>query len=458
MLILAQLRAAAAIIALTHGTVLDVRTGELQPRYTIVIEGNRITAVGPDAQVRVPRGAKVVDCRDKYIIPGLTDSHVHLFLDDWIGGPVDTAAYMGWVIAGGVTSIREMSADGYRHVPLRDAIARGELLGPRMTLSAGPLPNKPDAWAALLERTGMPDRAAAIGSIRKLGVDGLKLMHNGPRDEMIAAVREAREAGVPVYGHTVSIRPPQGAFNGDIDNFTMELVQAGLTGVVHSIGTVRPPGRDDRPTPTLARDTPEGRRAWQRFNMTAWEAVRDGSIQALIDTMVARHVWYEPTLLNTYYWNHRGEYDRAALSSHHRWTLDVRPGTTPSAPSSAALAIEAAAGRFVRRFHEAGGLVLAGTDDIPFAPYGISEELRLLVKAGLSPLAAIQAATINASQAIGWKDVGAIEAGKLADLLVLDADPTRDILNVRKVRAVVLDGRLIDRTQLNAFLARVGQR
>lgn len=443
-------------LALAHGTVVDVRTGALHPRFTVIVEGTRITAVGPDSRVRVPTGARIVDCRGKYLIPGLTDTHVHLFADDWVGGAVDTAAYLGWIVAGGVTAVREMSADGYKHVLLRDAIAEGRLIGPRMYLSAGPLPSTDNPWAAVLERTGARDLRAAIGNIRQLGVDGLKLMHNGLRDEMITAVREARAAGVPVYGHTVSIRPDT-RLSGDIDNFIMELVQAGLNGVVHSTGTIRPPGRDDRTPPAVSRDTPEGRRAWARHNMSAWEAVRDGAVQALIDTMVARHVWYEPTRLVTYYWNHLGEYDRRALSAHHRWTQDVRLGATPSAPTSSALAVEAAEARFIRRFHEAGGIVLAGTDEIPFAPYGVSEELRLLVLAGLSPRAALQAGTLNAAQAFGRADLGAVEAGKLADLVVLDADPLMDIRNVRQIRAVVLNGRLIDRRELDGWLARVAR-
>ena len=148
-------------------------------------------------------------------------------------------------------------------------------------------------------------------------------------------------------------------------------------------------------------------------------------------------------------------HDRAALSPYHRWTQDVKAGTMPAAPSALSLGIEAAEARFIRRFHDAGGVIVAGTDDIPFAPYGVSEELRLLVLAGLSPLAAIQASTINAAQVLGWSDAGAIEAGKVADLVVLDADPLQDILNVRKIRAVVLEGRLIDRRALDEFLARV---
>ena len=102
-------------------------------------------------------------------------------------------------------------------------------------------------------------------------------------------------------------------------------------------------------------------------------------------------------------------------------------------------------------------MVLAGTDEVPFPPFGVSEEMRRLVDAGLPPLAALQAATINPARAMGWDDrLGSIEVGKLADLVLLDDNPLGDITSVRKIHAVVADGRLLDRATLDDFLRRVG--
>ena len=124
---------------------------------------------------------------------------------------------------------------------------------------------------------------------------------------------------------------------------------------------------------------------------------------------------------------------------------------------TAELEYEAAEARFIKRFYEAGGMVLAGTDEAPFPPFGVTEEMRLLVDAGLTPLAALQAATINAARAMHWEDrLGSVEVGKLADIVLLDANPLEDITNVRKIHAVVADGRFLDRTTLDAFLSRVG--
>ena len=101
--------------------------------------------------------------------------------------------------------------------------------------------------------------------------------------------------------------------------------------------------------------------------------------------------------------------------------------------------------------------MIAGTDEVPFPPYGVTEEMRLLVEAGLPPLAALQAATINATAAMGWDSrLGSIEVGKLADMVVLDANPLDDITNVRRIHAVVIDGRMLDRASLDELLQRAG--
>jgi imidazolonepropionase-like amidohydrolase len=108
---------------------------------------------------------------------------------------------------------------------------------------------------------------------------------------------------------------------------------------------------------------------------------------------------------------------------------------------------------FVKRFHEAGGLVVAGTDNHPAPGFGIHDEMRLLVEAGLPPLAALQAATLNAARVLGWLDrLGTIAPGKLADLALLDANPLEDIRNTRAIHAVILNGRVMERAELDALL------
>jgi imidazolonepropionase-like amidohydrolase len=442
-------------IALTNATVVDVRTGEQRSPVTLVIAGNRIAAVGPVSTVPIPATSRVVDATGKFLIPGLVDTHVHLF-SEWDNPPVDTASYFGWILAGGVTTIREMSVgDGSKAAALRAASDAGQLLAPRIYVSAGPNGRRPDPWAELFERSGSRDIATVLRQFPSLGIDGLKLNQNAPRDTTLALIATARAAGVPVYGHSVFIGPER-PFPA-IDNFTFDLVRAGLNGVVHSLGTFKPKGVDPGPAPTLPRTTADGRRAWSLYFFTAWQRASERDIQMLIDTMVARGVWYEPTRLNSYYWEHQDQYDVGALSPLHPWRTRDQSRPTDAELRDAVLKSEAAEARFITRFYEAGGIILAGTDEVPFPPFGVAEEMRLLVAAGLPPLAALQAATINAARAMGYDDrVGTLEVGKLADIVLLDADPLKDITNVHKIRAVVHDGRLLDRATLDEFLRRVG--
>jgi len=112
---------------------------------------------------------------------------------------------------------------------------------------------------------------------------------------------------------------------------------------------------------------------------------------------------------------------------------------------------------FVRRFRAAGGLITAGTDCMPSCGYGIADELRLLVEAGLSPAEALRAGTSDAARVLGWGDrLGRVEAGTLGDLVLLDGDPLADIRNTGRVRAVVSDGRYLDRATLDGLLTRGG--
>lgn len=440
-----------SILALTNATVVDVHTGQLRRRLTVIVSGNRITVADETSAVQIPAEARVIDASGKYLIPGLTDTHVH-FLSEWADPPVESSAYLSWILGGGVTTVREMSSDGFeRALALRADARTGRFLAPRIHVSAGPDPARSDPWSHLLQFTDTRDPAAAVRRFPTLGIDGLKL-NNFPRDTMLKLIEMARAADVRVYGHTMfgSVdRPPV------YDNFTIDLARAGLKGVVHSVGA-RPMGVDNRSAPTMSRTTAEGRRAWRLYNLGAWRRTNEADTQALIDMMVGRRVWYEPTLLVDYYWNHQDLYDTVTLSLNHPWR--TREQSLPDAEMGAAvLAFEAAEARFIRRFYEAGGMILAGTDEVPFPPFGVSEEMRLLVDAGLPPFAALQTATINPARAMGWADrLGSVEVGKLADLVLLDANPLDDITNVRKIHAVVADGRLLDRATLNEFLRRAG--
>jgi imidazolonepropionase-like amidohydrolase len=190
----------------------------------------------------------------------------------------------------------------------------------------------------------------------------------------------------------------------------------------------------------------------------SWTDASAAEEERLLRRLVETHTWLEPTFTADAFVLHDEWYRGRAESRFLLASYDsMRMGFPTFAGNDLTLAREAfqRMQRFVRRFHEAGGLVLAGTDMLPWPGAGLHEELRLLVLAGLSPMAALQAATRNAARALGWEGkTGTIAAGLDADLVLLDADPLQDITNTRKIWKVVRAGRVLDRAKLDSLLTR----
>jgi imidazolonepropionase-like amidohydrolase len=237
-------------------------------------------------------------------------------------------------------------------------------------------------------------------------------------------------------------------------NYTREAVLAGIAGVMHVDGVVllAPSGRPD-PPPS---DSADWAALWVYF-MTDWLHADSAAMNSLIALMVEHGSWLEPTLV-TQAWIADPERWREAPGSRYRvGSYDQARAGWPTPEGEALGRARAAYERmeeFVRRFHEAGGLVVAGTDGMPVPGFGLHDELQLLVEAGLSPHAALQGATINAARALRWHErLGTVAAGKLADLVLLDANPLVDIASTRRIRGVVLGGRYLDRQALDALLA-----
>lgn len=194
--------------------------------------------------------------------------------------------------------------------------------------------------------------------------------------------------------------------------------------------------------------------------MSAWLHSDPLAERALIDTMVARGVWLEPTLI-TEEWVVAGERFRPAWDERRiPGSYDAIRAGFPTYEGDDLARYRAAYDRmrdFVRRFHQAGGAVIAGTDCLPACGFGLPDELALLVEAGLTPAAALRAGTIDAARALGWETrIGSIEPGKLADLLLLDADPLDDVLNTRRISAVVAGGRYLHSSALEALRSAAG--
>ena len=387
-------------------------------------------------------------------MPGLIDTHVHLAIymptNDKGEVILDTLSTLGWILAGGVTTVRDAysNRNEQNYQVLCEANTSGKIVVPRIYISS--LPD-----SAAMARLGTHTVGETIERLRHMGVNGIKvigLLH----DKALEVIAAAGRAGMPVYGHI-------SAWRNDTtwENFAMSAARAGISGIMH-VGQLR----SMRDTVGVAlpiswgKSTLAEKTVWNLLNLSHWINSDVNSEQVLIDTMVSRSIWLEPTLTVLYSRDILDSlcgdrYDYEEVRRYYGgWPKSTsRAHLTPQQEDSVRRICRGIHG-FIQRFYQAGGLILAGTDFVPSPPVGVAEEIRLLVKAGLPPIAALRAATINAARALQMDDqIGAVEEGKLADLLILNDSPIDEITNVRKVWGVVANGRYLDRAALDTLLA-----
>ena len=391
-----------------------------------------------------PGGARIVDGSGKFLIPGLWDMHVHTIMGDWMPGA--TRITLPLMVANGVTGIRTMGDELPTILQWRDAVAQGKLLGPRMVSSGpmldGPKPNYP----ASVQITTPADAVHAVDSLKAQGVDFIKIQSLIPRDAYFAAAAEAKKQGIVYVGHVPdAVR-------------ASEAVEAGQKSIEHYTGVFEG-------SSTIEDKLITG----QRGPRLSVETFNQKRADALIALFVKHQVWQVPTLV----WEH-GQWliDKTDLKHEPLdayvpvyWKEKTYPkfvesimktlDTDPYSYRERYFAMEMA---MTRAMHKAGVPFLAGTDTaagVYVVPgFSLHEELELFVQAGFTPMEALQTATSNPAKFFGNSaSMGSVSAGKDADLVLLDADPTVDIHNARRIEGVVLAGRYFARPDLDRLLS-----
>jgi imidazolonepropionase-like amidohydrolase len=439
----------AAPLVLRGVAVVDVESGRLRPDTTVVVEGDRIARLGPSASVPTPAGARVVDGKGRFLIPGLWDMHVHLEFGDWFPGGREISLPL--FLANGVTGVRDMGGELETLLRWRKEITEGSLAGPRLVLSGpmldGPKPRFPSSVAVATPDDGR----RAVRDLKQRGADFVKLQSLVPREAVFAIAEEARRLGIPVAGHVPdAVR-------------ASEASEAGLRSFEHLIGVFE--GSSPREDDFLKGEKSPGRflqsfdekraaalfailarnRTWQCPTLV-WE--RGGNLLEERDLAHDPLAKYAPAA-----WKD-GTWKRFTHQILHEWTVDDLPTRRRFVEKELEV---------VRAMHEAGVPVLAGTDTAAgvyvFPGFSLHDELGSFVRAGFTPLAALQTATIRPAEFLSMEDrLGRVETGKLADLVLLDANPLEDIDNTRRIRAVVASGRFFSRADLDAMLCRVERR
>jgi hypothetical protein len=416
-------------VVFEHATVIDATGAPPRLDVSVVISEGRITGIGKEIQPAP--GARVIDATGKFLIPGLWDMHVHL---DSQGNALRALA------ANGITGIREM----YSGIPIATLgawrarpenpriVAAGFLDGPLM-LTSGPAP--PDAYAV-----GTAEQARiAIALLAASGADFLKVYNSLPREAYFAIAQESRRIGIPFAGHVPeAVSPAEASEAGQRSQehlinilLACSTREAELRG--QRIATMNDPAISGQER-MLQLGFPDPRGLFATYD--------EAKAAALFKTFVKNATWHTPTLalLQSFLAD-------KARARRMAYMQDVPPEQFDMWMARIGALLERYK-KLVGDMHRAGVEFLAGTDSGPNTPVppgtGLHDELELLVESGFTPMEALQAATRNPARYFGKiQEMGTLETGKVADLVLLDANPLEDIRNTRKISMVVLRGRVI---------------
>jgi imidazolonepropionase-like amidohydrolase len=391
------------------GKLLDVKTGATQSNIAIAIEGDKIAGVVPRAQAKT-EGATVIELPSAVALPGLIDAHTHLTADpkysgyEGLGVSLAREALVGAknakiTLEAGFTTVRNVGATGWSDVALRDAIDEGDLPGPRMDVSGPPL----GITGGHCDQTLLPfDLSSTVPDSIADGVD--QVQHK---------VREAIKFGATVIKVCATGGVMSKGDDPQASQYSLDEMKA-LVADAHRLG---------RKVAAHAHGAQGIRFAIQAGvdSIEHGSYIDDGSIAL----MKAKGTYLVPTLLVQDF-----------LTSHLTDRVNVAPWA-----AAKAVAVHDAAMKNIARAIKSGVKIALGTDAGAY-PHGINaRELGLEVKEGMTPLQAIQSGTVNAADLLGWSaKIGTIEAGKFADLIAVDGDPTKDVTALEHVKFVMKGG------------------
>jgi len=439
-----QSSAQSAPLFIRHVAVVDVVGGRLLPDMTVEIRGRTIAAMSSDGRLRIPGGATVIDGRGKYLIPGLWDMHVHLSF------PTGAAQiFLPIMVANGVLGARDMHSFLSTIVALKRAVATGAQIGPRLFI-AGTAVDGPNSYLPAARVVHTPDEArVAVRELKAAGVDFIKVYSSLPKALYLAVAAEAKSEGIPFVGHVPY--PVTAAEASDAGQRSLEH----LTEV--DVGTSSDePGIKAEEVEAMAQKhgyIPDPSRLKSTFD--------SAKAAALFQRFRQNGTWQVPTLVVLY---QEREIADATLQRNDSLLVYVPKllrdywRSLPVDIAAKMLALYSFHADLVGPLNRAGVPILAGSDSpnpFVYAGFSLHDELGLLVRAGLTPAEALRTATINPATFLEVTDsLGTVAPGKVADLVLLDANPLTDIGNTKRIRAVIQGGRLLNRRALDAMLAR----
>jgi imidazolonepropionase-like amidohydrolase len=426
--------------SILHVTVVDVATGaELRDR-TVKVKGNRIDFIGPTEEAdRALPGA--VNARGAYLIPGLWDMHIH------VHDPHELPLY----IANGVTGVRIMS--GERDTTAYRAELARQLPSPEIYLASAIVDGSSPVWPGSIVVKNAADARRTVEEIKGGGADFIKVYTRPSRDAYLALADEAKQQHIPFEGHVPDAVTAQ------------EASAAGQRSIEHLTGiAVACSSQAERFMGALNRA--QFFRERLVVEVEAFRSMDLAKCHALFDEFRRNDTWQVPTLTVLRLW---GSLEDSKFTSDprlayigHRSRDRWQERTEPQRRRWNFQEFQLARSLFSAEQHVAGSMfragvpLMAGTDAMNpycFPGFSLHDELVLLVESGLTPLAALQAATLNPAKFLGRSsEIGTIETGKIANLVLLRADPLSDIHNTTQIQGVWLQGKYFDEAALAQLL------
>lgn len=433
-------------IVIRNATLIDLDSGKKSPGKTILIDGTVIRSVSTGRGPSVPENARIVDAKGGFLIPGFWDMHVHYFNNFSRVGSDNKEWYGPLFIANGVTGLRDMASDLEDRTKAKvwaEQMSKGAV-GPRVVMGSNIIDGDPPFASGMYPVKDPEAARAAVRLMKEQGATYIKVYWNLLPETHAAIADEAKKLGIPFAGHVPFL---VSAFTAsDLGQKSIEH----LTGIFETCSSKEDELRTKEWTPKVQEEI--------RATFDADKCRR------LYRTFVKNGTYNVPTLVL-----HRGmqSYEDAAFRSRPELGY-VSPSELKEWDASPQLNREMTGTEreklfqelidVVREMNRAGVPLLAGTDNNnPFVVPGfdLHDELELFVAAGLTPLESLRTATANPARYLAATDrFGSVSAGKVADLVILAADPTVDIRNTRKINAVVSNGNYIDRQEIDAILLR----
>ncbi len=452
--------------AITNVTIIDAQNGQ-QDDMTVLVKENKILKVLPSDQYELPEETTWINGTGKFLIPGLWDAHVHFVYDKLIA-----PAMFDLFLVNGVTSVRDTGGKIEEVKPYKEASNKNPGTSPRVMI-AGPLidglptvydgssPGRP----ALGVGVGSPEEARQLViRLKEEGVDLLKAYEMLRPDVYEALLDEAKKQGLPVTGHV------------PLSMDVISASEAGLSSIEHMRNLEMSCTQDwaqlmEERRKSLAEGKDEAggdlrSRLHQQYRFYSIDQQDPQLRSQVLAALSENDTWLVPTLTILVARQNR-VWDRPSWREYFKYTPDtVGNQWTNMALQISELPLDSSAVKYanwgydmVSRLPDAGVKIMAGTDTpIAMLTPGLSlhEELRLLVKSGLTPLEVLEAATLRPAQYFSMEDqLGTIEEGKIADLVLLNANPLDDITNTQAIQMVIKNGNLMDRQVLDGMLRKL---